>query len=85
MQIFLFVTTISDNFLRAKFGMPQVSRGLGDHFATTVAYLYLIENLSMAFLFSLVHFLFSKGYRTLVEGAFEYEQEEYKKLTPQIQ
>lgn len=28
-------------------------------------------------------FCVPKGYRTLTEGAFEYEQEEYKKLTPQ--
>jgi hypothetical protein len=25
-----------------------------------------------------------KGYRTLTEGALEYEQEEYKKLTPLV-
>ena len=69
-------------------GCSQVDCGLHDHFGTTVAHLSPKCAIFVAFPFSLFTFqvsFFPKGYRTLTEGAFEYEQEEYKKLTPPVQ
>ena len=54
-------------------GFSQVARGLGDHFATTVAHLWASCVLSVAFSVPFLPFRFPNRYLPLAEGVLEYE------------